>query len=101
MLASNSWDDLYEEQNADVAYQILLRVISSSSSFKYFPIGSSIKNCNQGFNKTWFTVGLLKVLRKKNKLYRKYVLNPTHFTHGVYKSYRNKYINSIRHAKKM
>lgn len=53
-----------------------------------------------GNSKPWFTVDLFKLLRKRNKLYRKYISNPTPFTHGVYKSYRNKYINSIRSAKK-
>lgn len=55
---------------------------------------------NQEISKPWFTVDLLKLLRKKNKLYRKYISNPTPLIHGVYKSYRNKYIHSIRSAKK-
>lgn len=43
MLASISWDDLYEGNNADFAYQnFILKVISFSFN-ECFPIGSSTK----------------------------------------------------------
>ena len=76
-----------------------MKVISFSFN-ECFQIGNSARKYNQDFSKPWFTVDLLKLLRKKNKLYRKYISNPTPLTHGVYKSYRNKYIHSIRSAKK-
>jgi len=99
ILASISWNDLYKENNAHFAYQNFMKVINFSFN-ECFPIGSSTRKCSQDFSKPWFTVDLLKLLRKKNKLYRKYVSNPTPLSYGVYKSYRNKYTHSIRSAKK-
>lgn len=44
----------------------------------------------------------MKFLKKKNKLYRKYIINPTPltFTFSVYKFCRNKYNHLIRNEKK-
>ncbi len=99
MLTSISWNDIYEENNADFAYQKFMKIISYSLN-ECFPIGRSTKKYSKDFNKPWFTVDLSKLLRKKNKLFRKYVSNPTPLTHSVYKSHRNKYTHSVRSAKK-
>ena len=76
-----------------------MKVISLSFN-ECFLIATFTKKYSQDFNKPWFTVDLLKMLRKKNKLYRKYIINPTTLTHSVYKSHKYKYIHSIRAAKK-
>ena len=59
-------------ERGDIAYLrydklIVHPPIQNPSSRKY----------TQDFKKPWFTVDLLKMLRKKNKLYRKYMVNPT------------------------
>lgn len=77
----------------------ILKVISVSFN-ECFPIVSSTRKYSQAFSKPWFTVDLLKLLRKKNKLYKKYISNPTPLTHGAYKSCRNKYTRYIRSSKK-
>lgn len=97
MLASNSWNDIYEENNADLAYQKFMKVFNFSFN-ECFPIGSSSKKYTQDFNKPWFTADLLKLLRKKK--YRIYVSNPSPLSHNIYKSQRNKYTHSVRSAKK-
>lgn len=99
MLANMSWDDIYETNNADLAYKKFMNIVNTSFNH-CFPLGSSFKKNSQDLNKPWFTDDLLKLLKKKNKLYKKYALNPTPLTHGAYKSCRNKYIHSIRSAKK-
>lgn len=54
MLASLSWNDLYQENNAHFADQHFLKVISLSFN-ECFPIGSSTRKCSQGFRKPSFT----------------------------------------------
>lgn len=78
MLASTSWDDLYEVNHAEYAYQHFIKVISCCFN-DCFPIGNSTKK-SKDFKKLWFSNYLLKLLRKKNKMYRKYVSNPTPVT---------------------
>lgn len=98
-LANTSWNDLYKESNVDVAYQHFMKVISATFE-ECFPITSSTKKHRKDLNKPWFTPDLQKLLRKKNKLYRKYISNRTSSTHDNYKTYRNKYNHCIRSAKK-
>ena len=64
MLASISWNDIYEENNADFAYQRFMKIISDSFN-ECFPIGRSTKKYSQDGNKPWFTVDLSKSLKKK------------------------------------
>lgn len=63
-------------------------------------MGKLSKKQNTVLNRPWFTVELRKLLKKKNKLYKKYVSNRTPLIYAVYKSARNKYTSSIRSAKK-
>ena len=48
----------------------------------------------------WFDEILQKMHKKKNKLYRKYLENPTEYRKTAYKKFKNKYINALRTTKK-
>ena len=39
-----------------------------------------IKRSDRRLNKPWISLGLLKSIKKKNKLYKKYFSNPGHLT---------------------
>ena len=52
-----------------------------------------------GIHKPWLSKGLLKSIKKKNVLYRRYVSNPTHDRECFYKNYRNRPNHSLRLAK--
>lgn len=63
MLAMVTWDDVYEEEEAELAYQKFMLVISSTFE-ECFPIGT----CNMKSKKVsepWFTPELLKHMREK------------------------------------
>ena len=53
-----------------------------------------------GIHKPWLTKGLLKSIKKKNVLYRRYVSNPTHDRECFYKNYKNRLNHSLRLANK-
>lgn len=59
-----------------------MKVLSFSFN-ECFPVGSSTKKYSQDFNKPWFTVDLLKLLRKKIKyienMYQILLLSPIVF----------------------
>lgn len=99
MLAHISWNDLYKEYNADLAYQLFMKIINATFN-QCFPSSAPSKKHTRNLNKPWFTTELQKLLRKKNKLFKKYISNSIPSTHDSYKSYRNKYNHSIRSAKK-
>ena len=52
-------------------------------------------------SKPWITKGLLKSIRKKNLLYKRFLANPTSYREKLYKSYKNKLTLSLRVAKRL
>ena len=44
---------------------------------------------------TWFDETLQKIHKKKNKLNRKYLKNPTEYRKTAYKKFKNKYTNAL------
>lgn len=65
-----------------------------------FPLLSLKINKRHGFHKPWFTTGFLKSSIKKNRLYKKFIYNPTAQNSNTYKKYRNKFTHLLRIAKK-
>ena len=51
-------------------------------------------------NKLWISRGLIKSSKTKEKLYKKFIKNPTKNNEQIYKKYRNKLNHLIRIAKK-
>ena len=51
--------------------------------------------------KPWLSIGLLKSVKHKNKLYRKYIRFPLIENESQYKTYKNKLNHSIRIAKRL
>jgi hypothetical protein len=64
-----------------------------------FPLKIS-KHSSRKPKTPWITKGLLVSVRKKNKLYKKYLGNPTLQCELHYKRYKNKLNHLIRNAKK-
>ena len=51
-------------------------------------------------SKPWFSSALLQSCKRKNSLYRQYLLNPTQHTKSTYNKYRNKYNFLIKTARR-
>ena len=58
-----------------------------------------VKNVTQ--NNPWITKGLLKSVRKKNLLYKRFLAKPTSYRENLYNSYKNKLTHSLRVAKRL
>ena len=59
------------------------------------------KVCIKHRKNEWFNETLGQMHKKKNRLYRKFLNNPTEYRKKVYVSYKNKYTNAIRNTKKI
>lgn len=49
----------------------------------------------------WITKGILKSIKRKNILFRRYLKNPTEHTKSIYKMYRNKLNHVLRYSKRL
>lgn len=55
---------------------------------------------NDDFHKPWFTPDLKKMSLEKNKLHKKYILNPTPLNLKECKTYKNKCVYILHLTKK-
>ena len=76
MLEIVNWNDVYDQQDANKAYQSFIHLFKTIPN-EFFPLVSFKINKRHGFNKPWFTTGFLKSSRKKNRLYKRFISNPT------------------------
>lgn len=65
-----------------------------------FPLKISKQNSSRKSKSPWITKGILISVRKKNRLYKKYLANPTSARESQYKVYKNKLNHLIRIAKR-
>ena len=65
-----------------------------------FPVKKLTKKQSR-LNKPWLSNALINCIKKKNKLYRKYLRNPIMDRQSIYKSYKNKLNHSLRIAKRL
>lgn len=65
-----------------------------------FPFRTIKGKALNSFRKPWITKGLLKSIKKKNKLYKNYICNRSNSQLAKYKTYKNKLTLLLRTAKK-
>ena len=58
-----------------------------------------IKHQRNEIKSPWLSYWLLKCIRRKNRLYRKFICKPTEANKDIYKKYRNKLNTTLRLAK--
>ena len=98
-LANVHWDVLSESKDTDCAYRCFLDKYTTIYN-DCFPL-KKVKVKNVTLSKPWITKGLLKSVRKKNLLYKRFLANPTPYREKLYKSYKNKLTHSLRVAKRL
>lgn len=59
------------------------------------------KNKKCTLTKPWISKGLLKSIRRKDKLYKRYLNTPDYVNEASYKNYKNKLNHSLRIAKRL
>lgn len=98
-LANVNWMTFCGSTDPNNSYNEFLREYSRVFN-SCFPLKKKTKKVDQ-LCKSWMTKGLLKSIKKKNNLYRKYLRKPTCENNTIYKNYKNKLNHSIRIAKRL
>ena len=98
-LANVNWDELSEYKDPDCAYRCFLDKYTTLYN-DCFPL-KKVKVKNVTLSNPWITKGLLKSIRKKNSLYKRFLAKPTSYRENLYKSYKNKLTHSLRVAKRL
>ena len=73
----------------------ILRVIMCASLKK------KVTRKQSRLNKPWLSNALIKCIKTKNSLYKKYLRNPTMDCQSIYQNYKNKLNHSLRIAKRL
>ena len=98
-LQTVNWDDVTGHSDPNSAYETFLSKYIASYN-KCFPL-KKVKVRNGHLNKRWLSKGLLKSIKRKNILYKRYLCNPSSDCENQYKKYRNKLTSSLRAAKRI
>ena len=91
------WSSLYSCNNVNTAYDLFLSKLLVLYD-RNLPLCSS-NNKKSCIRKPWITPGLLRYIKKKNKLYKKFLNDRSPSNQAKYKTYRNK-VNNILHKVK-
>jgi hypothetical protein len=95
-LCNTNWENLDEYNNPVNAYGSFLH------KYKPYSMNVSLLNTSKHcLTKPWISKCLLKFIRKKNRLYRKFLKFPTSQNEINYKQYRNKLSSLLRIAKRL
>ena len=78
------------KDNPDAAYDEFFSLFKAAYNTAFPLINKTMNNRNK-FKNPWMTTGLLKSSRKKEKLYLKYIKNPTSTNKQIFVTYRNKF----------
>ena len=92
------WSYLYNFNSTNNCYNTFSNVLISiyNESFPLKTVNFTVDN----LSKPWFSDGLANSCRRKNSLYKQYIINPTPFNKLNYQKYRNKYYSLIKIARK-
>ena len=97
-LANISWSTIEESSDPAYAYTTFLATYTSIYN-KCFPKKTSKKNYK--VYKPWISKGLMKSIKRKNKLYKQFLQSRNPVIESKYKTYKNKLPHSIRIAKRI
>lgn len=95
-LRNKSWDTVYSCNNSEEAYNTFIRELTYSINTV---IPEKTVKSDEREQKTWMSKGILKSITKKNKLYKRYINNPTNENKDKYTIYKNKLTKLIRVSK--
>ena len=97
-LLNLDWSPVYKSMNVNEAYDTFLSMFIPLLD-KHIPFKKK-KPHKTRFRKPWITHKLLKHIKRKNKLYKKFLNEKNDSSKSKYNKYRNKVTNLLRHAKK-
>ena len=95
-LQTKAWYRIYNCSDADAAFETLTKEITDSIQ-RTIPEKTII--CSTTNQNPWITKGILKSIKHKNKLYKRYINEPNYNNKNEYINYRNKLTHIIRKRK--
>ena len=99
-IKSLSWKKVTSNNNAIESYNEFFDVFSTTYG-KHFPLIKKKSRTRVDKTKSpWMTNSIIKSIRRKNKLYKKFLCHPTSNNEHKYKVYKNKLNHIIKIAKK-
>ena len=98
-LENVNWTDITGYVDPSEAYRVFLDKYISLYK-KCFPL-KKVKVRKYNLLKPWLSKGLLKSLRKKNTLYKRFLNNPNPKNECNYKHFKNKLNHSLRITKRL
>ena len=97
-LAGVDWTSIIAEVNPRMAYNTFLLKYSQGYN-DCFPL--KVVKEKKCWHKPWLTKGLLRYIKNKNILYKRFIRSATVQDNTLYKNYKNKLNHLIRIAKRM
>ena len=92
------WSNLDGYSNPKICYGKFLERYTKTYE-KHFPLKKLKRRLHP--KRLWISQGLLKSTKQKNKLYKRYLSNPSPQKELIYKTYKNKLNHSLRIAKRL
>ena len=98
-LESVDWSSLKDFDEPNTSYNRFLELYSGIYN-GCFPL-KRVTRKQRRFKKPWLTKALLKSIKRKNDLYKKYLRVPSMVNASLYKTYKNKLNHTLRLAKRL
>ena len=98
-LGNEDWHEVTGENDVNKAYKSFIDKLTHYYN-KNVPLVQNKQHKNDIRN-PWITRGILRSIKKRNKLYKLYISNPSKQNLDKYKKYRNNLNSVIRSSKKM
>lgn len=96
-LSNQHWDDVFCAENADEAYEAFI-ICFKRIYHAHFPEKTVIKSTKS--RKPWINRECLKMIRKKNQLYKKFMKTKSPTDLASFKKYRNKVTSFLKNEKR-
>nr|XP_055059783.1 uncharacterized protein LOC129443303 [Misgurnus anguillicaudatus] len=97
-LQKQNWSEVYENKDPNRAYNAFMNILTGQ--YEKHCLSKKIVKKRKNDDKPWITKGIEKACKKKNALYRKFIITRTKQAEDKYKTYKNKLISIIRFSKK-
>ena len=97
-LLTTNWQPVLSETTVDTAYNSFLDIFQNVHN-SCCPVVATKKNPNKKSEEPWLTKGLQNACKKKNTLYKSYLIKQDKESEKRYKTYKNKLTTILRKEK--
>ena len=99
-LGKVDWENLCSEGDANKSYKCFIDKFNSLYDKCFLKSKKVLSKRVNKIKSPWLSYGLLKCIRRKNRLYKKFLRKPTEINMETYKKYRNRLNFTLKLAKR-